>query len=897
MKSGFATCALLAPALVALAVTPGASPEPRAGEPDESVVEIIRAERVEPDGRFSAFPRWTTPSRPRLALALSGGGARGFAHLGVLQAMAEDGIEIDAVAGTSIGALMGAFVCAGYAPDEIEDILRRHDWESIIAGLDVRHRVLSEAEDIRQSSALVKIRLRRGKLLEVGALVESRMLERDLYRYLLRAQLDSEGDFDRLRYPFRAVASDVLTGKAVVPSSGDLVALVRGSSAVPGVFRPVRFGEAVLVDGGFVENVPVDTARSFGADAVVAVDVTEGLKPTASLRGALESLSRSVSILMAAQGKDSLSRADLVLSPKVTDLARFDFVGNIDRLVRAGQEAYREQRDALWAMLESKASDPRRVSYGAIEVEGTRWITADQLAARMGGARGTVTRFRIGSELSRALNLGPFQSARAEIVHATDGDRLRFVFLENPPVREIVRLGDPVLWPNELGVTIPLDAPFSLKAARETAGKARQALIDEGHVLVKLDEGSFDPSTGTLTARISDVPIGRIRTEVEGEIRLERTQRFFEDLRGQRFTFDHLADRLDEMVARGAIFDWSLDPHRGNDGKVDLRVKVRGDDYYEALAGGAFRSSLGFSGYLRAAKANLTGRGDSVDLTVGGATEAVVVRAGYRTEYGIGFQNLGADVGAEHIDGKALVIDSAQKLRADLDEPYRADRGWLSLIHRLRWGAAAQAGLRHERYRLDATEVVPAAEIARTSAYLSLSLDRHDRLLFPTRGGAFRLWVEKSLWGDSFRKAEIRADKPFSFGRTDRHTMTGRFGLGLSQGAGRRPFWFDPGGYRDLYGFLPYGAAAPQYASAGATWRLRWFDVGAARLYLEAGVDAVRTALRGGDLRRGEGTLGYGVSVTAHTGLLGPIIVGAARNDQGATVIFLTAGLPFIGGR
>ncbi len=883
---------LVVPALVIPpAACPVAAQERSAAE--ERLLDTITARRVEPDGRFAQVARWTAPGRPSLALALSGGGAHGVAHLGVIEALQQDGVEIDGIAGTSIGALLGAFLCAGYPPEEVEEILRGHDWDAIISGLDLRNRVLSETEDVRQSSPLIEIRLRRHKLLQVGALLESRLLERELYRYLLKAQLDSGGDLDRLRYRYRPVATDILSGKAVVAASGDLVSLVRGSFAIPGVLRPVPVGGALLVDGGLVENVPVMAARSMGTDEVLAVDVTEALRPTPGVKGALDLLNRSITLMMDARTRESLALADLVVTPEVREFPASDFSGHVLGLAQAGRDAYERQRQALWALLESRAGDRAPIAYDGLEVRGTTWITPEEIGLRLGGGSGTVTRFRVAAELARALNLGPFASGHAAWIGGPAGRRLRFVFEENPTIRAVVRHGVPEPPRGEAGPPSPIGQPFSLEAARTILARTREDLIDRGRGLVNVDAVLWDPGTGTVTLDVSEATVGRITTEVQGEIRLERTERFLEDLQGERFRFDGLADRLDEMVARGAIFDWSLRAGRTAGGEVELRTQVRGDDYFEGAVGAAYRGAFGWAGFLRTAKANITGRGDFVDLTLTGARETALVRARYRTEYGAGFQNLGAEVGADYFDRAFPLVDDRQNL-LDETEEYRGDRAWISFIRRLRWGAVAQAGMSRERDHLDPADGAPEERLGRTSVFLKVNLDRHDRLLFPTRGGSLAILAERSVSGDPLWKSEMRVDTAFSTGIERRHTVTLGMGLGLSEDADRRPFWFNPGGYRDLYGFIPYGAAAPQYALAGATWRLRLFDIGAARLYLEAGVDVVRTALRRGDLGSAGDTVGYGASLIAHTRLLGPIALGAARNDAGAGMIFLTAGFPFL---
>jgi predicted acylesterase/phospholipase RssA len=878
--------ALLVLVLAFAGATPAAEQERR--------LETVTAELVPPDGRFQPLPRWTATGRPTLALALSGGGARGLSHVGVLQAMHEDGVELDAVAGTSIGAMAGALLCGGHSPHEIEDILRRRDWDQIISGLDVRTRVLSQVEDIRQSSSLFRIRLRRRQVLQVGALLDTRVLERELYRYLIRAQLESGGDFDRLACPFRAVTADILTGTALVPDQGDLVALVRGSFAVPGVFRPVPYGDALLVDGGIVENIPTETARGFGKDLVFAVDVSEGLPVLESVRSSVAVLDRSFSVASAARNRELLKMADLVLTPEVREYSRAAFRTQLDALLEAGRRVYAEHRDTLWQVLEAASHDRSAMPFDAVEVTGTSWLTAAQLEDRLGGAPGSPTRFRVRAELARVLNLGPLSAGRVE--HLERGGRrvLRFVFEENPPVRALAREGDPVPWPDEVGVEVPPGRPFSLALARRVGAQYRQALVDRGRVLVRIDTVEWDAEEGVIRAHVSDLEVGRIQVEVDGELERRRTQAHFDDLQGRKFRFDRLADRLDEAMARGAISQWSLMPHYAEDDRVNLQLRVHGDDYFEAMSGLTYRGTLGWGGYARTAKANLTGRGDYVDFSVVASHDQVHVGSRYHTEYGFLSPRTGLDSGILYFRNDFPIIGDDQRYRRRDEEAYRGERAWAALVGRAWWGSSVHVGLFHERMRLEATEVEPPDRRNRTSAYALLDFDRHDRLLFPTRGSALKLNLEKSLAGYELWKAEARADTVRPVGPDRRHTLTARAALGLSDGADRRPHWFNPGGYRDLYGFAPYGAAGAQYARAGLVWRSSLQEIGAARLYLEGGFDAIRTADLHADLRRAETRYGYGVSATAFVRFLGPVTLGVMRNDARSNTVFITAGYPFL---
>lgn len=179
-------------------------------------------------------------TRPKIGLALGSGSARGLAHLGVIRALQEAGIKIDCVAGTSIGALVGAVYAAG-SIDSLENTFQNFDWKKMVSFFDV----------IFPKSGLID-----------GAKV------RDLVRALVHAEV-----IESLPIPFCAVATDIQSGEEVLISRGDLIEAVRASIAVPGIFTPVRSNGLLLVDGGLVNPVPVSVARAMGAKIVIAVDL------------------------------------------------------------------------------------------------------------------------------------------------------------------------------------------------------------------------------------------------------------------------------------------------------------------------------------------------------------------------------------------------------------------------------------------------------------------------------------------------------------------------------------------------------------------------------------------------------------------------------------------------
>jgi NTE family protein len=204
-----------------------------------------------------------TAPRPRIGLVLSGGGARGLAHVGVLKVLEREGIAIDAIAGTSMGAIIGGLYASGMSAEQLEAALLKVRWEQVFAAR-VERPYLSQRrkEEDFEISSIIELGLRQGELqLPLGA-ISGRGLESLLRHYTLRvSQVDQ---FDALPIPFRAVATDMETGQPVVMSAGDLALAMRSSMSVPGVFAPTEKDGRILGDGGLVNNLPVDVARTIG---------------------------------------------------------------------------------------------------------------------------------------------------------------------------------------------------------------------------------------------------------------------------------------------------------------------------------------------------------------------------------------------------------------------------------------------------------------------------------------------------------------------------------------------------------------------------------------------------------------------------------------------------------
>lgn len=263
----------------------------------------------------------------RIGLVLGGGGARGAAHVGVLKVLEEQGIAVDVIAGTSMGAIVGALYASGYRAEEIERILERIDWAGALR--DQPERTLQSPQrkaDAALIPSSLEIGISREGLRTPQGLIQGQNLGLLLRELLLHA--GDVDDFDRLPIPFRAVAADIVTGEPVVLGSGDLVDAVRASMSVPGAFQPIRIGDHLLVDGGVVDNVPIDVARAMGATRLIVVDVGAGLAEEAALASPASVTMQVISILMERQTQrtlELLEPGDILIRPELGDIGSADF--------------------------------------------------------------------------------------------------------------------------------------------------------------------------------------------------------------------------------------------------------------------------------------------------------------------------------------------------------------------------------------------------------------------------------------------------------------------------------------------------------------------------------------------------------------------------------------------
>lgn len=302
-----------------------------------------------PTQTLAASGKGANSARPKIGLALSGGGARGAAHVGVLRVLEEMRIPVDYIAGTSMGAIVGGLYASGLSPDEIQQAIVEMDWDAVLRDSQERpDRSFRRKLDDRLYLSKLKAGVKDGKIGIPTAVIQGQKFNLVLNR--LTVDVASVNDFDDLPIPFRAVATEIATGKEVVLGSGNLATAIRASISVPGVFAGVMQDGKLLVDGGISNNLPVSVVREMGADIVIAVDISTPLMTQDEIDSALKVASQLTGLLTRNNTERQLasltSRDVLIVPPLGKQVTSADF-DKAPLAIEIGEKEARKQQHRL----------------------------------------------------------------------------------------------------------------------------------------------------------------------------------------------------------------------------------------------------------------------------------------------------------------------------------------------------------------------------------------------------------------------------------------------------------------------------------------------------------------------------------------------------------------------
>ena len=281
--------------------------------------------------------------RPKIGLVLSGGGAKGLAHIGALKIIEKYNIPIDYITGTSMGSVVGALYSMGYKASEIEKIAKNINWSEIFEDK-ISKKSVSIEEKAEHGKYLLKIPFEKFKPVIPKGVISGQLLEMLLSK--LTWSVHGINDFQKLPIPFKCIATDIETGKAVVLSKGYLPDAIRASMSIPSVFSPIVINNKLLVDGGIIRNLPASDAKKMGADIIIAIDVGAPLYKKTEISSMLDIMDQAASFRNVALSKKEKKLCDILISPNIKGYSASSF-DKIDSLIINGEIAAKKNSTKL----------------------------------------------------------------------------------------------------------------------------------------------------------------------------------------------------------------------------------------------------------------------------------------------------------------------------------------------------------------------------------------------------------------------------------------------------------------------------------------------------------------------------------------------------------------------
>jgi NTE family protein len=841
--------------------------------------------------------------RPRIGIALAGGGAKAAASIGVLKVFYKEGIPIDAIAGTSMGAIIGGFAAAGYRPDEIEAIFLENDLNDLFSDTPSRAFLTQEQKEAG-SRHLLQFSLIGASFLPTSGLTAGQKLTNLLRSKTLASSFQAGLDFDRLSIPFRAVATDIETGATVVIGRGILSDAMRASSAIPVVFQPVELEGRLVVDGGMSNNLPVDVVRAMGMDLVIAVDPSSRLETRERLSSLVDIMSQSISIPVRRETERQAERADVVVAP---DTAAYPFAAfeNIAGIILSGEEAARAALPRIHETLARRSAMQPEVRYaisdltltGVHAVMQTQVRTVFAAALRPAGA----TESELRELLADIYRLGVFKELSLELVPRGAAYGAVIIATMHPVVGAIRISGADLVPAGE--IMDELEGQLGRPLNVTTVDKALQRIVEryrkQGYLLVGVKHAGMEPDGATLSIILSEGRVDSIRLTGQRRTQPSLIRRETRLEEGAPLNFTTLEEDIQRLYGLNFFDSLNVDIADSEKDGVILTFRIKEKPRGTLLLGIRYDLEDSFTGLADISVDNISGRGIKVFLNTrfGNYTDLAL---GYRSPVLINTYFVHTLQAFYYSRTYALYAD--KKKTGELE----VSRAGVDFAFGYQWFRFGDTYLRY-RYESDrpvniygAAGLEPPSHVG-SLAFLS-TVDTRDRSTFPHTGlllkGSYET-AAPAYGGDAdFRKTSLAGEGCLPL--AERHTVVISAAAGF--GSGDLPYHeqFGIGGADSLLGSPLPGYHRREFVGAnelGASLSYRWMMAD----YQLKAVKAVYLVLSGGaanvwenrddmsprDLRKGAG-----IGLHADT-LIGPVRLDLGAGEDKRYMVYFSAGFDF----
>ena len=548
---------------------------------------------------------------PRIGLALSGGGGRGFAHIGVLKALEEAGIAVDYIAGTSIGSVIGGMYAIGYTPDEISKLSEDIDWDEIYS--DAPRRVdlfLSQKQE--ETSNIMQFRFDGFKPQVPKALSAGQKLSSILNNMILQSNYNLSSDFDQLDIPYRSVTTDIITGDKVVLDHGDMSQAMLASIAVPLLFSPVEIDGLLLIDGGLTDNIPTDIILEMGADLVIASNTISPFRTSEQLGLPWEQADQVITIMQQPVNERLLTLADVIIEPDINVQEPTNFT-ELDETIESGYRKTVELVPYIQAAI-NKLETPN--SGKSFLISQVRFLdntiyTGDELHSLIeSGSNSVVTELQIKKDLCTLYETGYFKDVVAYVYPNNDKTEIHFKFTESPNITGLEIHGNEIFSDSTIMNFLETrpGKPFNYKSGENDIQNILKFYRERNYSLAQIRKTTYDDITGILTVEIDEGIIGSIVPEGNDNTRNHVILREFPLKEGEVFNFEKAQQGIRNIFSTG-LFQRVYLSVSGSNSHPQIHIRLSEKKYLLTRIGARYDRERKAQGILEVQHDNMFGIG------------------------------------------------------------------------------------------------------------------------------------------------------------------------------------------------------------------------------------------------------------------------------------------------
>ncbi len=508
---------------------------------------------------------------------------RGIAHVGVLKALEKHHIKIDLIVGTSIGSLVGGLYASGYSTEQLQTLVDTTNWPSVLSFADEADRTdLFVGQKQAADRNLLTIRFDGFTPVIPSALSSGQRLTTFINQLTLQGVYHPNHSFDDLKIPFRAVATDMISGRRAVISSGNLAEAIRASISVPLLYSPVKRDSMELTDGGLLSNIPVEVARDMNMDIVIAVDASSPLRLANQLNAPWEIADQIINIMAQLPNKQSLEKATIVVKPELGGHMAAELSG-LDSLIGKGEEAAERQMPALLDSIKQKESanyfsgpEVDQLSFRISEIKCDRIEIPESTKVELMALRfRKITIGAIKQRVSAIYSYGSYKDVYAEIMLRDSTATVGFVSIPNPRVLSVEVAGDSVIAKEELFPYISRlkDKPSNSDSTREVLNDILALYRDRGFSLARIRSVQLDSVQGVLRIAIDEGVIYHMSIEGTTKTRDWVIWRELPFTVGDIFTVSNAQKAISNIMATN-LFDQVLIDVRYAGDRTEIVIKA-----------------------------------------------------------------------------------------------------------------------------------------------------------------------------------------------------------------------------------------------------------------------------------------------------------------------------------